>query len=237
MQLVEQGVLTVAAYPHFYPVCYINKSNEIDGLDVTIINKFAKYAGLLVNYLKIDKFDQIWDLVHEGIADIAIGGIANLKSRTKERVEWTIPYFYVHRSAMFLESDPIESPFPSKVQRIIIGTPGSTGWLDGEIKLGRHRYLMHEGTTNENDVSRLLHDGNVQGLMRGDFVSRAIIKQHPQIKMITWDIDERLVPSDGEIFAFPCRINSGLAVLMSTFITHMIETKQLPKIMKTFDLI
>jgi hypothetical protein len=94
---------------------------------------------------------------------------------------------------------------------------------------------MIKGTTDEEDISKLLQ-GKVQGLMRGSFVSRAILKQHPELKITEWTADKSILPKDGEVFAYPTRLGSGLAVSLSTFIAELIERKELKKMMKKFNL-
>lgn len=237
LTLLEAGVLTVAAYPHFFPVCYHDASGDLAGLDVDIMKRFAAQAGIQVRFVEFDEFNGIWDKPANRDADVAIGGIANSKGRGGATTEWTIPYFYVHRSAMFLKSNPIKR-FPQDVHGVLVGTFGSTGWVDGEIRLeSEHKQaLMVRGTTDEEDVQKLL-SGEIQGLMRGDFVSRAIIHEHPEVSMISWEAEPSILPKDGEIFAYPTLAGSGVATMLSVFITELIDRKQLGAIMKEHHLL
>ena len=34
-----------------------------------------------------------------------------------------------------------------------------------------------------------------------------------------WEIDSSLVSSDGEVFAYPCHKNSGVAIILTEFLT------------------
>jgi hypothetical protein len=218
-------------------VCYYNKAGKLAGLDVDIIKAFAKLTKLKLKFKTFDTFMNIWETPEKGIADTAIGGIANSLGRGGKKTEWTIPYFYVHRSTMYLKNDPINH-FPQDVHRVIVGTFGSTGWVDGEIRLKKEhkKNLMVKGTSDEEDIKKLL-SGKIQGLMRGDFVSRAIIKEHPEIDMTTWEASPTILPKDGEVFAYPAKIGSGVATMLSVFITDLIETKKIIKIMKRYDLL
>jgi len=121
---------------------------------------------------------------------------------------------------------------------VIISTYNSTGWADGEIKLDRihkKRFLV-KGTTDKDDISDLIH-GKVQGLLRGDFVSKAIVKKHPELGFTTWDAEPDILPLDGEVFAYPTKQGSGIAMMLSTFITDQIDRGEMKKRMKRFHLI
>lgn len=48
LNLLEDGVIHVAAYPNFFPVCYRNKTGVWKGLDVDILKDFAKKANLKI---------------------------------------------------------------------------------------------------------------------------------------------------------------------------------------------
>ena len=243
LKLIKQDTLTVAAYIGFYPVCYLDANGKFAGIDVEVITEFAKVAGLKVKFNKIDHFDNIWLNVSDGNADIAIGGIANLPERSNVFIEWTIPYFYVHRSAMFKTENPLRLPFPEGLNGILVGTKGSTGWLDGEARLAKvgKQKQMEEGASgdkgNDQDIERL-EKGEIQGVMRGDLVSRAIIKKHPSLHMISWDMEKNeKMPKDGEVFAYPTRAGSNLSVTMSAFITWLIDNNILSALMRKYELL
>ena len=237
LKTIKNNYLTVAAYPNFFPVCFLNSKGKLDGLDVKLMQEFAKSVGLKLKFKIVHSFDKIWDLPRDNESDVSIGGIANSIGRGGVKTEWTIPYFYVLRSALSRKDDPINN-FPQDVHGVLIGTYGSTGWKDGEIRLKKaHKQrLMISGKTDKDDVSKLLH-GEVQGLMRGSFVSRAILKKHSKVLHVTeWEADKSFLPSDGEVFAFPTKLGSGIAVSLSTFLAEQIQNGYLKKLMKKYHL-
>jgi ABC-type amino acid transport substrate-binding protein len=202
-----------------------------------MMNEFATQAGLQIIYKEYHSFDGIWNKPSLHQADVAIGGISNAKGRGRRTTEWSIPYFYVHRSVLFQKKKSVRT-FPSDVHGIIISTYNSTGWTDGEIRLDRihkKRFLV-KGTTDKEDISELLH-GKVQGLLRGDFVSKAIVKTHPELGYTTWDAEPDILPSDGEVFSYPTKQGSGIAMMLSTFITDQIDRGEMKKRMKRFHLL
>jgi hypothetical protein len=151
--------------------------------------------------------------------------------------EWTTPYFYVHRSLLFNLNFPVQQ-FPQDIHQTVLGTVGSTGWVDAKLRAAKvgKQALVQPGGKDEDDVQRLLK-GDIQGVLRGDFVSRAWMVRHPsQLGYITWDADPSILPLDGEIFAYPCRKGSGVAMSLSVFLTHLIETRQLVRLLRKYQL-
>lgn len=233
LNTVTDGVLTVAAYKHFFPISSQSKSGRFSGIDVDIVRLFAKTAGLKLKLVPIDKFDKIWDLPRKRKVDTAIGGIANLESRTAKGTEWTIPYYYVKRSLLFNVKDPVDR-FPESVTRTVLGTVGSSGWLDAQLRARplRKDHHIRPGSTDEADL-KSLKSGKVQGVIRGSFVSRAWVAKFPRVlDYIEWECDESILPSDGEVFAFPCATGSGVAVALSTFIAKLAADGTLAKLLR-----
>lgn len=237
LKTIKPGVLTVSAYANFFPVCYKEKG-VLKGLDVEIMKEFARLCNLKIKFIEKKNFDGIWldPVKRPKISDVAIGGIGITKKRTRADTEWTIPYFYVNRTLIYNKKDPLISL--KDVDRTVLGTKNSTGWIDAferlkKLKLSHH---LKPGTTDENDL-KLLLEGKIQGLMRGSFVGKAIVKKYPQLGMITpWKMDPSLVSSDGEVFAYPCNVRSRVGLLLSVFLTEEIMNHHLVKIIKKYGL-
>jgi len=234
---IKPGVLTISAYSNFYPVCY-EKNGKLLGLDVDIMKQFSKLCKLKTKFIIKKHFNDIWLDPVNGKSDVSIGGIGITKTRTKPFTEWTIPYFYVNRTVIYNRANPIRK-FPNDVNDIIVGTNGSTGWIDGQDKLKKVKktHLIQAGTTDSEDIQLLL-DGDIQGIMRGSFVGKSIINKYPQLGMVKpWEIDPSLVVKDGEVFAYPCNIKSRIGVLLSVFLTEDIMNKNLKKLVEKYDLV
>lgn len=227
MELVTPGTLTVAIYPQFFPVAYLDEAGEVQGLDADLLRAFAVACGLRIRFIQHAKFDGIWDAPGTRTADVAAGGIANAIGRgAKGRVEWTLPYFYVHRAVLYRKWWPIRH-FPGSVKGKVLGTPGSMGWMNAHGRMGvmgqADPQSMVPGTEDAADLRAVLR-GEAQGLMRGDFVARALMALHPtQLAMTAWDAVPTLVPRDGEVFAFPTRSGSGVAVSLTAFLVQALH--------------
>lgn len=238
LNLIRPGTLTVAAYANFYPVCY-KKNNTIQGFDVDLLVKFCKKAGLEIDFIEIDEWNNLWFKPSLEEADVSIGGIGISDKRTDKNTQWTIPYFYVQRTILFSKKDPIKQ-FPEDITREFRGTYKSTGWIDAEDRVAKlapeKKKFMHKGKTDDRDVKDLL-SGKIQGLMRGSFVGKSLVKKHKQLQMLKpWEMDKELISSDGECFAYPCHKDSGLAVLLSAFIAVEWENGGLQRLAKKYDM-
>jgi len=236
--LIKPGTLTIAVYAHFYPVAYKDSNNHLAGLDVDILSAFAKAVNLKVVFIERKKFHKIWRETAKARADVAIGGIGMMPNRLDSRIEWTMPYFHVMRTVVYNKKDPIKN-FPQDVHRTVLGTFGSTGWLDAELRAKplHKEHFMVRGTTDEDDIKRV-KTGDVQGIMRGSFVGQSIVHRFPDLLAMAkpWHIEPSLVTSDGEIFAFPTRLGSGLAAALSSFLTEMHFSGALDHLLKKYHL-
>ena len=225
LNTLTNGLLKVAAYTQFYPVCYLD-NKEIKGFDVDLIKKFAEVAGLQVEFTSIDVWDKFWFAPSKKEADISIGGIGIADDRMDDNTEWTIPYFYVRRSVVYNKKNPVIR-FPEDMTGIIRGTFGSTGYNDGKLRIQKYKpdskLSMTSGQSDVTDIQDVL-SGKIQGIMRGSFVCKSIVERYGADKLgytTPWDIDPSLVSKDGECFAYPCHKQSGLAIVLSSFLTQM----------------
>jgi len=237
LHTITPGILTVSAYANFYPVCY-KKGNALKGIDVDIMKEFAKKLKLKIRFIEKPNFNDIWLDPIKGVSDVAIGGIGITKSRTHQLTEWTIPYFYVKRTLIYNKKDPVLN-FPRDVSKTVLGTVGSTGWLDAVERMQKagKRHLLEPGTTDEEDIKMLLR-GEVQGLVRGSFVGKSIVKKYPSLGMVeAWNIEPDLIVKDGEVFSYPCNVKSRIGVLLSVLITEDIMNSELKHLIKRHDLV
>ncbi len=240
---IKQKKLVVATYTEFPPIAFYDKNNVLTGIDVDIISLYAKFCGLEIEWKNIPKFDGIWNLPENKVSDISIGGIANTLGRGTELTEWSMPYFYVHRSMIYSKNNRI-------FNNIIRGTENSTGWLDSKQQqkannpnnifakkiMGANKLEVSQNT-NKEDIKDLIN-GKIMGLMRGDFVARSNVKEHPNdLAYFRWNMDETLLPTDGEIFAFPAKLGSNIAPSISSFITYLIYEGKLKKLLLKYNLI
>jgi ABC-type amino acid transport substrate-binding protein len=236
--------LTIAVYTEFFPVAYRDpKTRDYAGLDVDLVRGFCTATGLKPRFVRFSDFDAVVDSPGRwnDRVDCAIGGIGRSSWRTSDAIEWSVPYFRVQRTVVFALRDPIRS-FPDGVTGKIAGTMGSTGMDDAfdrmEAAGKRHLLDIRWKTTDAKDLRDLL-DGRIQGLMRGSFVGRALVRQHPkQLGMLTpWAADPSSVGPGGEVFAFPCRRGSGLAAALTAYLIRLSENGELATLIQKHDML
>lgn len=240
-----RGKLRVAIYSEFYPVAYrIPKPPgrpRYAGLDVDIIEGFAKAMGLEVQYVRIKDFYKILSVAgrFDDRIDVAIGGIGRTSWRRSETIEWSVPYFVVRRTVVFRLSDPIRR-FPEDVTGVVAGTMGSTGSDDAlqrlRTKFGEDGWQDHLDlrykTTDAKDMKDLL-SGKLQGLMRGSFVGSAIVAKHPKLLGMAepWDVvSTENGPYGGEVFVFPCRRGSGIVAQLNSYLMGLSDSGALRRL-------
>lgn len=210
----------------------------ISGLDVDIMKEFCKLTGLKLRLVERNDFNGIWFDPIRKLSDVSIGGIGITDKRTKPGMQWSIPYFYVFRTVVFNKANPIRK-FPESITYDVRGTPGSTGYIDAEARLDAYgnRNLLKKGKTDQQDIQDL-KDGKIQGLMRGSFVGKALLLRHKEFGMVKpWQIDEDLVASDGEVFAYPTLCTSGVGQLLSVLITEDIFNGEMQHLIQKYKLI
>lgn len=227
LKLKRPGTLTVMAYTDFYPVCYRDSTGKVRGSDPEIVRAFAAELGLKVKFVEAKEHfhsyhltDQ-WDLKEscDALADMGIGGIEYETERESDKVEWSLPYAVVERTIVYNLKDKIER-FPESVHGTILGTMGSTGFSDAYRRMqkkNKQRFLRPENDGDKVSLRRLL-DGEIQGLMRGSVVGRALVAHYPKTLGMTTPWNAKGPRAPAATFQFPCLKRSGLAAVLSGFL-------------------
>ena len=172
--------MIVAVYANFYPIAFKTGRGTYSGLDVDIMKLFGKVVGLKIQFEEYDHFDGIWNMPAKKRSDVSIGGIGMTPGRLRKQTEWTMPYFHLMRTVVYNRKTPI-TKFPEDVKDTVLGTFGSTGWLDAQLRARKvHKdHFMQRGSTDEEDI-RAVVKGKVQGIMRGSFVGQSIVAKHKE---------------------------------------------------------
>lgn len=232
LDTIEAGVLTVAAYDNFFPISGWEKGKPV-GIEVRLIEQYAKACNLRLNLIRVKEWEGIWDLPRLGKADVAIGGIANARGREHAHTEWTMPYYYVKRSIITIKG--------RKGFNKVVATHGSTGEMDAKLRVGELMMGLGESKGYATEFPRL-RSRKIDGIMFGDQVARGLLAadrkktKKRDLVMRTWDILPTLVPLDGETFSFPTRLGSGVAVSLTAFMVDAAESGKLKKLCREFAL-
>ena len=132
------GRLTVCTYGGFAPVCYKNPADQLIGLDVSFLTRFAESLGLAI--VTIDKpFDGIWTLPGENVCDIAGAGVMRRDDRhAGPGGSWSDAYFQVERSLVVRAAEKAEFDDYERLKgKKIVVTRGSTADIDARTRYPR----------------------------------------------------------------------------------------------------
>ncbi len=251
-KLLRPGTLVIAAFPNFYPVCYVRKPGpatamtttsttagipaseekhvsphpRFAGLEVDLLLRFCAEHGLQAEIVAVPEFEGIWTYPTARLADVCIGGITVAPARTHPGLAWSDPYHHVRRTLVFNRRHPPKAglPFPQGLEGVVRGVPGSTGFADAAARMctvGK-RAQLQDSTDDEADIQALLR-GEIQGMMRGSTVGKAIVRRFPDALATTddWDMMPELAPTpEGEVFCFPVRAESRLASALTAFLAR-----------------
>jgi ABC-type amino acid transport substrate-binding protein len=222
--------LTVCTYGGFAPVCYKNPNDQLIGLDVSFLTRFAESLGCSIVTIE-QSFDGIWTLPGKDICDIAGAGIMRREDRPPgPGGEWSDPYFEVQRSLLVRAADQAAFDQPATLTgRTIVVTRGSTAELDA-----RKRYphctirFVDEIAKGQSDaqayiVKTLIANHQADAFGEGDVSNRYLRDTYGQ------DVAGGLAladvhPIDGqqtETFNFITRkASSGLLARLNAFIAR-----------------
>lgn len=88
-QIKHEGVLNVLIQQN--PTTYYEGPDRFTGLEYDLINLFAEYLGVRVNFIAPDTFEEILTKISKGEADIAAAGLTITKQR-RQRMRFSPPY-------------------------------------------------------------------------------------------------------------------------------------------------
>lgn len=211
MSTIQPGVLTVATYAAFAPVC-AQDERGVYGRDIDFLRAFAQQQGLAVDF-RVFLFDRIWERPGRGEVDIAAAGIAPLPERQTPGVLWSDPYFTVERSLLIRASDQAQfKTIKDFAGYTIAATRGSTADIDTQQRKPVTAHLVYYDM-QERAVADLLA-GKIDAFGTGDVCSRYLVDQYPG-QLALADVHPMAEP---EHFAFAVRAASGLLPALNAFI-------------------
>lgn len=211
MPTLHPGVLTVATYAAFAPVCASDEQG-VHGRDIDFLRAFALQQGLAVDF-RIFLFDRIWERPGRDEVDLAAAGIAPLPERQTPGVVWSEPYFTVERSLLIRAGDQAKFKTIRDFEGYTIAaTRGSTADIDTRQRKPAAANLVYYDM-QERAVTELLA-GKIDAFGTGDVCSRYLVEQYPN-QLALADVHPMDEP---ENFAFAVRAASDLLNALNAFI-------------------
>lgn len=211
MSTIHPGMITVATYTAFAPVCS-RDAQGVAGRDIDFLRAFAQQQGLAIDF-QIFLFDRIWERPGRDEVDLAAAGIAPLPERQTPGVLWSDPYFTVERSLLIRAIDQEKfKTIKDFAGYTIAATRGSTADIDTLQRKPATANLIYYDM-QERAVAELL-TGQIDGFGTGDVCSRYLVDQYPG-QLALADVHPMAEP---EHFAFAVRTASGLLDALNAFI-------------------
>jgi len=224
IKTVTPGVLTVAVYVGFPPFTFRDNNGFIVGTDIQYLEKFVKQHNLVIKFIVVEEFDNIWELPGKNnICDMAASGISLEKIREGESpgTTWSIPYYYVQRSYITLRENSITKAEDFSGKTVVV-TKDSTADQDllEQIQKYNVQNVNIQYSDDEIKSGQLVSEGKVfasgAGLLTNQYAASKYSNTH-----IQW-IHDILLPSGkpgSEPFSFPTRTKSkGLVEELNKFI-------------------
>lgn len=206
---ITPGVLTVATYPAFAPVCW-RDGDTARGRDIDFLQAFADDLGLELA-VQFFLFDKIWQRPGRGEVDIAAAGIAPLAERITPGVVWSEPYYNVQRSLLVRAADPWQT-MDDFAGKTIAVTRGSTADIDTMLR--KHQSTQVVYCDSQHAAVDDLLNGRIDAFAEGDLCAHYFAGLDTA-KLAVVDIHQMPIP---ETFAFPVREASGLIDPLNAFV-------------------
>lgn len=161
-EFVEEGKLTVVGSGG-YPPFNFYEGNEVVGFDVDTGKAIAKRLGLELNYLTSD-WDGLLEGLRTGYYDGILGSMAITEQR-KERVNFTIPYYYSGAQLVVTKNSEITSLSEMKDKTIAVSIGTTFG--DDAKNLGA-KVVPYQ---DDNQTLTELLNGRVDGVITDRLVA------------------------------------------------------------------
>ena len=115
----KAGKLVMATSPDFPPFESL-EGNKVVGIEVEILEKFAKEIGVELEIEQMD-FDSVLPGIQSGKYDVGVSGITITEDR-KKNADFTDPYFMASQAIVVLKDSDIKSKADLKGKKISVQT-------------------------------------------------------------------------------------------------------------------
>jgi ABC-type amino acid transport substrate-binding protein len=230
MNTLKKGLLTVATYYGFAPVC-AEKDGVAWGTDISFVKEFAADHGLRVDFVPVD-FKGIWLRPGNDECDMAAAGITPVSERVAESVGtvWSNEYFHVQRSLLVREADAWRT-IDDFAGKTIVVTTDSTADLDIQARPAKGATVLRYSNDQQKGVKDLIA-GVIDAFGEGDVSNDYLAHQNPGLVVI--DRHDMATSKSGarEIFSFPVREKSGIVEALNTWLSGKTEQdyKDIPEL-------
>ena len=187
-QIIERGYIVVAMPSFNSPPFFFERDGQMMGIDIELINKFAKAMGVEVRYNRAGKsFNDAVDLVVKGKADMAWGKLSRTMERAKI-VSFSNPYLVLHHSLAINRLRLADMTKDGRtVLNVIRDFDGSLAVIEGSSFVTYARQNFPKAKIVEfkdfKEVVDAVRSGAIEVAYRDDFEIKRLIKIDPTISL------------------------------------------------------
>lgn len=186
----KAGVLKVATPGTLYPTSYRNKSDELVGYEIDMMNEIGKRLGLKIDYTEIG-VAEMFSAVDNGRVDIAVNNFDTTPARLK-KYNFSIPYKYSVGGMIVREdgSSGLEAKDLSDWKGKKAGGGAGTQYMKIAEKQGAEPFI-YDNVTNDvylRDVSTGRTDFIPNDYFTQVIAVKLITEQFPDIKVKMSDV-------------------------------------------------
>jgi len=199
MTTIEPGVLNVATYSGFAPVCAA-KDGKAWGKDISFVEQFAADRGLRAHFHILNEFQGIWRQPGDGPYDLAAAGITATPIRSSS------------------DAGRLVTICDFKGRKVAV-TKASTA--DDDLKVRNPRNAEAVYVSDQNAAIEALLAGEFDAFGEGDVSNDYLAGLRPGQLLV---IDRHnMFPDGGEPFSFPLREASGILDAMNGWLKTRTE--------------
>lgn len=185
--IVNRGKLVVAMYsqdvPPFY---YVDKNNQLTGLDIVLIKGFANLLGVSVEFDRNAQFiDDVIDKVEKHEADMAICKLSLTFNRAK-RVLFSNPYINLHQSLLVNRLELSKQLKGRPQEEVIQNLTGKIGVIAKSSYAGYAKYFKNMEIVMYPSWNGVLDDllaGQLTAAFRDEAEVKLVVKERPDVAL------------------------------------------------------
>ncbi|MCH2171949.1 transporter substrate-binding domain-containing protein [Myxococcota bacterium] len=181
-EILDRGELLVAVSGDLPPLNMKNKTGEIIGLEIDLIQSLADAMGIEVRFIQTP-FPKLISSVQEGSADLAISGITMTPQRN-ERVPFVGPYFISGASLLTKNHDLAEHQDIEHLDRPDRRYAALANSTSSQFVKNFLSQATLVSTENYEDAVAMVIAGQVDGLIADFHICMLATWRHPDAQLV-----------------------------------------------------
>ncbi|MEM9264297.1 MAG: transporter substrate-binding domain-containing protein [Cyanobacteria bacterium P01_F01_bin.13] len=187
-RILDRGTLIVALLGTDNPPFFMDKSNDLEGLDIKIAQGLADALGVGLEFNRsAETFNQVVDKVYQLEADIAISKLSRTLSRA-QRVRFSRPYVTMRQGLLANRLQlAAQQNQGSQLIDAIRNFNGNVGVIEGSSYVGFIKQKFPKATIKEypiwDDIVEAVISGDIQAAYRDELEVKKIVLKNPDASL------------------------------------------------------